>query len=57
MRTLFVEQSVSKAEKHDTPSGTEEKDSLRESGDVHYFCDKCELLIEESREDAVVRCP
>jgi len=30
MRTLFVEQSVSKAEKNDTPSGMEEKDSLKD---------------------------
>jgi predicted RNA-binding Zn-ribbon protein involved in translation (DUF1610 family) len=28
-----------------------------ESGDVRYFCDACNVLIEEHREDSVIRCP
>jgi hypothetical protein len=27
-----------------------------ESGDVRYFCEKCRVLMEEPREDSVVRC-
>ena len=27
------------------------------SGDIRYFCEKCSVLIEEVREDAVIRCP
>jgi predicted RNA-binding Zn-ribbon protein involved in translation (DUF1610 family) len=28
-----------------------------ESGDVRYFCEKCGVLIEESSEDSLIRCP
>jgi len=27
------------------------------SGDIRYLCEKCSVLIEEAREEAVVRCP
>ena len=34
-----------------------EKASLIETGDLRYFCENCEVLIEESNEDSVIRCP